>query len=230
MASRQRIGVGIAVFYLLFLTVIYFYIPFGDPGYEYGGLRLILYTLPWGLLGQLPAAIGALAPNLIGDAVSFFVFVVLCGGANAYIITGLFGFSPSRRQMGAVATMGCVIALAAQVTAAARNQAARNYHWPATVPKTAFLVPNGVSGGWYQACDLDAQRDHCRIWNFGGKILYDEEFVPYDSGPPVAANELRIVDRNSGPDRVTLQNGRILIPKSREADLRRFLDRTTSVR
>jgi len=27
---------------LAFLTVIYFYIPFSDPGHEYGGLRLIL--------------------------------------------------------------------------------------------------------------------------------------------------------------------------------------------
>lgn len=225
MTLRQRIGIGIATVYWLFLTVIYFYIPFGDPGYEYGGLRLILYTLPWGLVGQLPAAIGATAPSLIGDAVSFFVFVVLCGGANAYIVMRLFGYRLGRRQMGAIAAMGCVMAMAAQLTAAARDQAARNYHWPPNVPKAAFLVPN-FSGGWYQACTFNAegQQNHCRIWNFGGQILYDEEFVPCDSGPPVATNQLRIVDRNSGPDRVTLQNGRILIPRSREADLRKFLD------
>jgi hypothetical protein len=177
------------------------------------------------LIGQLPAAIGAIVPNLIGDAVAFFVFVVLCGGANAYIVMRLFGYRLSRRQMGAIGAMGCVMAVAAHLTAAERDQAARNYHWPPNVLKAAFLVSN-FSGGWYQTCDFDAERqkNHCRIWNFGGQILYDEEFVPYDSGPPVATNQLRIVDRNSGPDRVTLQNGRILIPKSREADLREFLD------
>jgi len=52
----------IETIYWLFLAAIYFYIPFGDPGYEYGGLRLILYTLPWGFVGQRPAAIGAIAP------------------------------------------------------------------------------------------------------------------------------------------------------------------------
>jgi hypothetical protein len=223
--SRQIIGISISAAYLLFLVAIYFYIPFGDPGYEYGGLRLILYTLPWSLAGQVITLIGAIAPSQIGEAVSFFVFVVLCGGANAYIIMRLSGYRLGPQAMRTIAGFGCVAAIAAQVTAGPREQAAREYHWPPNVPKTAFLVPH-FSGGWYQGCDFDpdTQRNHCHIWNFGGETLYDEEFVPYDAGRPVAADQLKIVDRNSGPDRVTLENGQILIPKSRQADLRKFLD------
>lgn len=226
MRLRQTIGIGIAAAYLVFLTGVYFYIPFGDPGYEYGGLRLILYTLPWGLAGQFVGLVGAVAPNQIGDAVSFFVFVVLCGGANAYMVMRLFSYRLGKRGMRAIAGLGLVIAIAAQVTAGPRERAARDYHWPPNVPKSAFLVPNW-SGGWYQDCQFKPEtgKNHCRIWNFGGSTLYDEEFVPYDAGPPVPADQLRIVDRNSGPDRVTLATGRILIPKSREADLRKFLDR-----
>jgi len=104
-----------------------------------------------------------------------------------------------------------------------------DYQWPSNVPKTAFLVPNW-SGGWFQQCEYDAvaHANYCRIWNYGGLILYNEEFVPYDAGPAAPPEQLKIVDRMSGSDRVTLKNGRILIPKSREADLRRFLDSSKS--
>lgn len=207
----QRIGAGIAILYLIFLTAIYFYIPFCDPGYEYGGLRLILYTLPWGLVGQLPAAIGAIAPRLIGEFVSYLVFVVLSGDANAYILMRVFGYRPSRRLIAVLAAIGCVIAIAAQLTAVVCARAAMNYHWPANVPKAAVLIPN-MSGGSYQTCDFEAdgQKAHCRIWNFGGETLYDEEFVPLDSQRSITAHQLRIVDQASGPDRVTLKNGRVL--------------------
>lgn len=226
MRLRQIIGIGIASAYLLFLTGIYFYIPFGDPGYEYGGIRLIFYTLPWGLVGQFFGIVGAIAPDHIGDLVAFFVFVVLCGGANAYIIMRLFSYRLGKRGMRVIAGLGLAIAVAAQVTAGPRERAARDYHWPPNVPKSAFLVPHW-SGGWYQECqfDPDTKKNYCQIWNFGGLTLYDEEFVPYDAGPPVPPDQLSIVDRSSGPDRVTLASGRILIPKSREADLRKLLDR-----
>ena len=123
------------------------------------------------MAGQSVGLVGAVAPNQIGEGVSFFVFVVLCGGANACIVMRFFGCKPGKRGMRAIAGLGLVIAIAPQVTAG------------------------------------------------------DEEFVPYDDGPPVPADQLRIADRNGGPDRVTLANGRILMPKSREADLRKFLDR-----
>jgi hypothetical protein len=39
-----------------------------------------------------------------------------------------------------------------------------------------------------------------------------------------------IADSQTGPDRIALRNGRILIPKAREAEMKRFLDRLTGKR
>lgn len=226
MPSRQRAGIAVAAVYWIALVGIYFYIPFGNPGYEYGGLRLILYTLPLSLVGQIVAGlVGMIAPSYIGEGVSFFVLVVLCGGANAYVVLRLFGYTPGLNGVRSVLAVGVLLAITVQTSADVRAKAAMDYHWPSNVPKTAFLVPH-LSGGWFQHCEYEpvARANRCRIWNYGGLVLYDEEFVAYDAGPAVPSEQLKIVDRMSGPDRVTLKNGRTLIPKSREADIRRFLD------
>ena len=80
--------------------------------------------------------------------------------------------------------------------------------------------------GWWQHCAYDSERNvnSCNIWNRGGLILAEGEFVAYDRGGPAKTDELLISDAESGPDRVSLQNGRILIPKAREAEMRRFVD------
>jgi hypothetical protein len=226
--TLQRVGIALAALYMAALVCLYFYIPFGDPGFQYGGIGLVLYTLPLSLAGQFVAGLAAMvAPNYIGEAMTFFVLVVLCGGANAYLLMRLFRYKLGRNGVRIVVATGAIFAVVVQTTAAQRAKAAMDYHWPTNVPKTAFLVPNW-SGGWFQQCAYDAvsQTDHCRIWNFRGLILYNEQFVPYDAGAAAPTDQLVIVDRGSGPDRVTLKNGRILIPKSREADLRRFLDRS----
>lgn len=54
-------------------------------------------------------------------------------------------------------------------------------------------------------------------------MLEEGEFVPYDGGYSASAEQLHIVEGISGPDRISLQNGRILIPKAREAQVRQFL-------
>ena len=145
MRPRQIFGIGIAGAYWLFLVGLYFYIPFGDPGFQYGGIGLILYALPWGLVGQFATVIGEIAPNQIGEAVTFFVLVVICGGANAYIMMRLFAYRLRPRAMGTIAGLGCVVAIAVQLTAVPREKAARKYHWPRNVPESAFLVGRVVS-------------------------------------------------------------------------------------
>jgi len=63
------------------------------------------------------------------------------------------------------------------------------------------------------------------VWNWGGDVLAEEVFLPYDGGPPAGPNELKIKSKGStGSDRVLLANGRILIPKSRYEDVKRLLD------
>jgi hypothetical protein len=101
---------------------------------------------------------------------------------------------------------------------------------PQEVSQNAIHVGGAI--GWWQhyAYDPAQNVDICRIWNRGGLILEDGEFVPYDSGSPAKTDELHIVDSETGPDRIALRNGRILIPKAREAEMKRFLDRLTGKR
>ena len=98
---------------------------------------------------------------------------------------------------------------------------------PANVPADAVFVL-GAKVGWWQECtaSVGGQPVHCRIWNQGGLILEDEAFLPYDGGAPPKAQDLKI-DPNppfSGPDRIYLTNGRILLPESRYNELKRFVD------
>lgn len=98
---------------------------------------------------------------------------------------------------------------------------------PSNVPEEAVLVGDGKVGGWWQRCRANSETGtvFCEIWNKGGLVLYSEVFLPYDQGPTVTAEELQI--RNGGllgPDRVCLQNGRILAPKSRFEEMKHFLD------
>ena len=62
----------------------------------------------------------------------------------------------------------------------------------ADVPLNATYVAGGKLGGWWQQCaPVDAGKAvHCFIWNGGGLVLYDEEFLPYDGGASPTAEEL----------------------------------------
>jgi hypothetical protein len=68
--------------------------------------------------------------------------------------------------------------------------------------------------------------NHCKVFNWGGATLYDEEFLTYDGGRAVRAEELVIQEqpRNPSPDTVILTNRRILIPRSRYESVRHLLD------
>jgi len=69
---------------------------------------------------------------------------------------------------------------------------------------------------------------YCRIWNANGLELYSEPFLPYDERP-VALEELKISKTPTfpGPDRVGLEDGRMLFPRSRFDDLKRLFNRTS---
>jgi hypothetical protein len=59
--------------------------------------------------------------------------------------------------------------------------------------------------------------------NGRGAVLYDEQFRPYDDGPPAQATELVIV-QGKYDKAVTLQNGRLLLPASEYDLLKRHID------
>lgn len=96
---------------------------------------------------------------------------------------------------------------------------------PAGVPAGSTWVEGAKTGWWQQCSDLDAKITHCTIWNEGGEILLDEEFLPLDGGPPPPSDGLKL--RGSGPCtgvyQVCLTNGRILLPQSRYDELKDFV-------
>ena len=100
------------------------------------------------------------------------------------------------------------------------------FRWPPNVPKEASLV-NWGDGGLWQYCQYnkDVHADRCQIWNWGGGLLEDEIFLPYDGGALAITDELKIKNNgDTGSDRVLLVNGRILIPESRYRRVKQFLD------
>jgi len=107
------------------------------------------------------------------------------------------------------------------------------YRRPANVPSDATLVDQ-AKGGLWQHCifDTGAQANRCQIYNWRGGLLYDEVFLAYDGGGAVTQADLKIPGYTalSGPDRVCLANGRILIPKSRYGEVRQHLDWATGKR
>lgn len=103
------------------------------------------------------------------------------------------------------------------------------YRRPENVPPDAIYVPGG-KGGYWKRCTHENQgspRVHCQVYNWGGGKLWDEEFLPYDGRSPVSEEELRIKKNPRAPidNEIELENGRILLPKSRFDQLKRFLDR-----
>jgi len=107
------------------------------------------------------------------------------------------------------------------------------YRRPANVPSNATLVDQ-PKGGLWQHCIFDPQTntDRCQIYNWRGGLLYDEVFLAYDGTGAVVQADLRIPGYAalSGPDRVCLANGRILIPTSRYEEVKRYLDWVTGKR
>jgi hypothetical protein len=99
---------------------------------------------------------------------------------------------------------------------------------PSGVPTGATYLPTGIVGGWWQRCTISAahQPPHCVIWNRGGLVLYDEEFLPADQGSLPTEAELQIPATTwfSGPDRICLADGRVLFPRSRFGELKSWLD------
>lgn len=98
---------------------------------------------------------------------------------------------------------------------------------PQGVPVDATFVA-GAKIGWWQHCAVGTGNEgvRCQIWNGAGLVLVDEEFLPYDGGPTPTAGELKIPPeaKFAGPDRVFLANERVLLPRSRFDELKKFVD------
>lgn len=118
-------------------------------------------------------------------------------------------------------------AAAALLVVASYGCTGRNPARPSNVATDAIAVA-GSKTVWWQHCTISDEGGsvHCRIWNAGGLVLYDETFLPYDGPTPVTREELTIAAEPTfpGPDRIWLANGRVLLPKSRYGDLKKFVD------
>jgi len=110
------------------------------------------------------------------------------------------------------------------------NAAACRPRRPSNVPDDSVYVV-GAKVGWWERCSYESKRDvdRCQIFDEGGDIVSDEDFLPYDGGPAAKRSELDVVSDSdlAGPQYVCLRNGRILIPKSHFDSQKRYLDWAT---
>lgn len=183
---RRWVGGSLCAAYLALLTSKYFQWPFGDPGWEYGGIALVLWTIPWGFLTQMLGGVIGLIDRFgwLSDAVAFFLLVGVGGGANAGIILLLSGLRITRVVVKRYLVLISAIALIAQVTAGVRSRWATEYHRPRNVPRDA-LQKSSIANFYWQKCVYDpaGERNWCWVWNRHGGQMYSEEFVPVDGGP-----------------------------------------------
>jgi hypothetical protein len=227
-----------AALYCAFVVFVFVGLNYADPGWAEGGIPLIVVRLPWSIPAILIGAGFSLIPGvdkiMATEGGNFFIFVVICGGLNAAFILGasrvLRLLRDSERVRAITVVVAAVLVSAAQMAMPSIDRDALERSRPPNVRKEAVHV--GPAIGWWQYCIYDPEQDAdtCRIWNRGGLILEEGEFVPYDGGSSAKADALQISDVNSGPDRIGLLNGRILIPKTREAEMKRFLDGLTGKR
>lgn len=98
---------------------------------------------------------------------------------------------------------------------------------PAIVPAGAVFVA-GSKTVWWQACVHSGpdQAPKCKIWNKTGDLMYDEAFKPIDGKKYPLELELKIDPngRMAGPNGICLLNGRLLLPVSRFAELKQFIE------
>ncbi|MEW5977250.1 MAG: hypothetical protein AB1898_15780 [Acidobacteriota bacterium] len=84
-----------------------------------------------------------------------------------------------------------------------------------------------VRGKFWQQCFLEDEgaRVRCYIWTRRGDLVFDDVFLPFDDGPTPDAADLSISQHNRNPERlVFLENGRILLPRSRFEEMKAFVE------
>jgi hypothetical protein len=94
------------------------------------------------------------------------------------------------------------------------------------VPSGSTWV-EGAKTGWWQHCNnAGASTTHCTIWNEGGEVLLDDEFLPLDGGSVPSDDSLKLRGRGpcTGVYQVCLSSGRILLPRSRFNELKDFIE------
>jgi len=94
---------------------------------------------------------------------------------------------------------------------------------PANVPVDAILIGAPKGAGVWQCCSLDGVGVRCQIFNRSGLVLYDEPFVVYSGRVPSTSAEAKPSEKG-GEQWVRLRDGSILIPTSRQEQMRRALD------
>lgn len=95
---------------------------------------------------------------------------------------------------------------------------------PANVPAAAVKVTGPKGAGPWQFCEFTGSKAiRCQIFNIKGNVLYDGTFVVYSGRQPDAPGDLKI-SQNGGDQWIRLENGTILIPEKKQAEMTRFLD------
>jgi hypothetical protein len=100
---------------------------------------------------------------------------------------------------------------------------------PSNVPIDAVRI-GGSKRYWWIRCTYKAGENVCAVFNAGGVLLEAGLYRPYDGGPAVPENELRIDTSRSMTSCVYLENGRVLVDDRDFDFLERLLDRDSRLR
>jgi hypothetical protein len=96
---------------------------------------------------------------------------------------------------------------------------------PANVPDDAVAIPYIAKSRLWAECWAEAPQTRCRIFNGAGKLLQDDVFVTYSHETSVAAADLAIVPKRSGPDYLWLEHGEVILPATNYAEHRRNVEK-----
>jgi hypothetical protein len=108
------------------------------------------------------------------------------------------------------------------------------YPWPRQLPPRPANVPadatriEGSKTQWWVSCRYTVGTNVCRVFNAGGVVITDEVYRPYDGGPAVQEQDLRIDAGRSHTNVLYLQSGRILIAGSEFDYFKRAIDEARS--
>jgi len=88
---------------------------------------------------------------------------------------------------------------------------------PSNTPKDAVYIRQPKMTVW-EHCNYNSQQDadYCQVWSGDGGLISNEVYLPWDGGPPIKAEHLKIqedVQSGLGREAICLENGRTLIPK-----------------
>ena len=147
--ARIRFWMG----WLYWLLVLFTFVAlrYADPGWDEGGIPLVLLGLPWSLaiillVGGLSTLVPAADQTIPFEAMNFLLFVIVCGGLNAALLIGIrkvfLWFTAARYRLVELVALVILLTGAAQVIMPRIDQNALERSRPSNGKISEFIHPS----------------------------------------------------------------------------------------